>query len=43
MFTEAGAPKGVLNIVHGAHDVVNGLLDHDDVRGYFICWFPTSS
>ncbi|GIN41079.1 MULTISPECIES: CoA-acylating methylmalonate-semialdehyde dehydrogenase [Heyndrickxia] len=32
LFTEAGAPKGVLNIVHGAHDVVNGLLDHDDVR-----------
>ena len=26
LFTEAGAPKGVLNIVHGAHDVVNGLL-----------------
>lgn len=31
LFTEAGAPKGVLNIVHGAHDVVNGLLDHDDI------------
>src|SRR5699024_10763847 len=24
-------PKGVFNIVHGAHDVVNGLLDHKDV------------
>ncbi len=28
---EAGFPEGVLNIVHGAHDVVNGLLDHPDV------------
>ncbi|WP_453990232.1 CoA-acylating methylmalonate-semialdehyde dehydrogenase [Bacillus nitroreducens] len=32
LFTEAGAPKGVLNVVHGAHDVVNGLLDHPDVN-----------
>jgi malonate-semialdehyde dehydrogenase (acetylating) / methylmalonate-semialdehyde dehydrogenase len=32
LFTQAGAPAGVLNIVHGAHDVVNGLLDHEDVR-----------
>ncbi len=32
LFTEAGAPSGVLNIVHGAHDVVNGLLDHKDVK-----------
>ncbi|SDH73616.1 malonate-semialdehyde dehydrogenase (acetylating) / methylmalonate-semialdehyde dehydrogenase [Alteribacillus persepolensis] len=28
---EAGFPKGVFNIVHGAHDAVNGLLDHKDV------------
>lgn len=28
---EAGIPDGVLNVVHGAHDVVNGLLDHPDV------------
>lgn len=28
---EAGLPKGVFNIVHGAHDVVNSLLDHEDV------------
>ncbi|MEN1967922.1 CoA-acylating methylmalonate-semialdehyde dehydrogenase [Lentibacillus sp. N15] len=33
LFEEAGLPKGVLNIVHGAHDVVNGLLDHKDVAG----------
>lgn len=32
LFTQAGAPKGVLNIVHGAHDVVNGLLEHNDVK-----------
>ncbi len=32
LFAEAGLPKGVLNIVHGAHDVVNGLLDHKEVK-----------
>jgi malonate-semialdehyde dehydrogenase (acetylating)/methylmalonate-semialdehyde dehydrogenase len=32
LFTEAGAPDGILNIVHGAHDVVNGLLNHEDVK-----------
>ena len=32
LFAEAGAPKGVLNIVHGAHDVVNGLLHHEEVK-----------
>ncbi|GAA3333667.1 hypothetical protein GCM10020331_098610 [Ectobacillus funiculus] len=26
LFTEAGLPKGVFNIVHGAHDVVNGIF-----------------
>lgn len=31
LLVEAGLPKGVLNIVHGAHDVVNGMLDHEDV------------
>ncbi|ASK61214.1 methylmalonate-semialdehyde dehydrogenase (CoA acylating) [Virgibacillus phasianinus] len=31
LLEEAGLPKGVFNIVHGAHDVVNGLLDHRDV------------
>ncbi|TVY08463.1 CoA-acylating methylmalonate-semialdehyde dehydrogenase [Paenibacillus cremeus] len=31
LFTEAGLPAGVLNIVHGAHDVVNGLLESPDV------------
>ncbi|GAE35119.1 CoA-acylating methylmalonate-semialdehyde dehydrogenase [Halalkalibacter akibai] len=32
LFTEAGLPKGVLNLVHGAHDVVNGLLEHKNVN-----------
>ena len=32
LFTQAGAPPGVLNVIHGAHDVVNGLLDHEDVK-----------
>jgi malonate-semialdehyde dehydrogenase (acetylating)/methylmalonate-semialdehyde dehydrogenase len=31
LLEEAGLPKGVFNIVHGAHDVVNGLLDHKNV------------
>src|SRR5699024_240905 len=31
LFQEAGLPDGVLNIVHGAHDVVNGLLDHEKI------------
>lgn len=31
LFKEAGLPDGVLNIVHGAHDIVNGLLDHKDI------------
>jgi malonate-semialdehyde dehydrogenase (acetylating) / methylmalonate-semialdehyde dehydrogenase len=31
LFATAGAPPGVLNVVHGAHDVVNGLLEHKDI------------
>lgn len=31
LFTEAGLPEGVLNIVHGAHEVVNSLLEHKNV------------
>jgi len=31
LLQEAGLPDGVFNIVHGAHDVVNGLLDHKDI------------
>ena len=33
LLTEAGLPDGVFNIVHGAHDVVNGLLENPLVKG----------
>ncbi|UTR08086.1 CoA-acylating methylmalonate-semialdehyde dehydrogenase [Alkalihalobacillus sp. LMS6] len=29
---ETGLPKGVLNLVHGGKDVVNGLLEHPNVQ-----------
>lgn len=32
LIEEAGLPKGVLNIVNGAHDVVNGMLEHKDIK-----------
>ncbi|PIC64580.1 methylmalonate-semialdehyde dehydrogenase (CoA acylating) [Sporosarcina sp. P13] len=32
LFKEAGLPDGVLNIVHGAHDVVNGLMENKEVK-----------
>lgn len=32
LLVEAGLPDGVFNIVHGAHAVVNGLLEHPDVK-----------
>ncbi|HEX7064247.1 MAG TPA: CoA-acylating methylmalonate-semialdehyde dehydrogenase [Bacillales bacterium] len=32
LLKEAGLPDGVFNIVHGAHDVVNGLLGHEQVK-----------
>lgn len=32
LLIEAGLPNGVFNIVHGAHDVVNGLLEHEQVK-----------
>jgi len=31
LLEEAGVPKGVFNIIHGAHDVVNGILDHEKI------------
>jgi len=31
LLQEAGLPDGVFNIVHGAHDVVNGILNHPDI------------
>jgi len=32
LLVEAGLPDGVLNLVNGAVDVVNGLLEHPDVK-----------
>jgi malonate-semialdehyde dehydrogenase (acetylating)/methylmalonate-semialdehyde dehydrogenase len=32
MFNEAGAPKGVVNVIHGAHESVNFICDHPDIR-----------
>lgn len=32
LFKEAGLPDGVFNIVHGAKDIVNGLMEHPDVK-----------
>ena len=29
---QAGLPPGVLNVVHGTHDVVNGICDHPDIK-----------
>lgn len=31
LFADAGLPDGVLNIVHGAHDAVNGILEHPSI------------
>ncbi|MDS9472865.1 CoA-acylating methylmalonate-semialdehyde dehydrogenase [Sporosarcina pasteurii] len=31
LLQEAGLPEGVFNIVHGAHDIVNGILSHPDI------------
>ncbi len=32
LFLEAGFPAGVLNVVHGAREVVDALLAHPDIR-----------
>jgi len=32
LFHEAGLPAGVLNVVHGGRDVVNGLLAHPGIQ-----------
>ena len=31
LIEEAGFPAGVANLVHGGHDAVNALLDHDEI------------
>ncbi len=33
LFLEAGAPKGVLNVIHGDKQAVDALLSHPDVKG----------
>ncbi|WP_099221767.1 methylmalonate-semialdehyde dehydrogenase [Listeria costaricensis] len=32
LFSEAGLPDGVLNVVYGAHDVVNGILENPTIK-----------
>ena len=32
LLTEAGAPDGVLNVIHGDREAVNAILDHPDVK-----------
>ena len=40
---EVGLPEGVVNMVHGSRDVVNGLLDHPDIEGIsFVGSTPTA-
>jgi len=40
---EAGFPPGVWNVVHGGRTVVNGMLDHPDIKGIsFVGSTPTA-
>jgi malonate-semialdehyde dehydrogenase (acetylating)/methylmalonate-semialdehyde dehydrogenase len=40
---EIGFPEGVVNMVHGSRDVVNGILDHPDIEGVsFVGSSPTA-
>jgi len=32
MLREAGAPDGVVNVIHGTHDSVNFICDHPDIK-----------
>lgn len=32
LIEEVGFPPGVINLLNGGHDAVNGLLDHPDIR-----------
>ncbi len=32
LFMEAGLPDGILNIVHGDKEMVDGILDHPDIK-----------
>lgn len=40
---EVGFPEGVVNMVHGSRDVVNGILDHPQIEGVsFVGSTPTA-
>lgn len=44
LFEEAGLPPGVLNVVHGGKEAVNGLLAHPEVAGIsFVGSQPTAA
>lgn len=32
LLEEAGCPPGVVNVIHGAHDAVNFICDHPDIK-----------
>ncbi len=32
LFMEAGLPEGILNIIHGDKEMVDGILDHPDIK-----------
>lgn len=32
MLSEAGAPPGIVNVIHGTHDAVNFICDHPDIK-----------
>src|SRR5699024_5453568 len=41
LFLEAGAPKNVLQVIHGAKDQVNMLCTHPDIQGVSFVGSPT--
>ncbi len=43
LIDELGLPEGVVNMVHGSRDVVNGILDHEGIAGVsFVGSTPTA-
>jgi malonate-semialdehyde dehydrogenase (acetylating)/methylmalonate-semialdehyde dehydrogenase len=32
LFMEAGLPEGILNVIHGDKEMVDGILDHPDIK-----------
>jgi acyl-CoA reductase-like NAD-dependent aldehyde dehydrogenase len=32
LLNEAGCPPGVVNVIHGAHEAVNFICDHPDIK-----------